>query len=153
MTIKMWSKNQAASGFTLLEMLIAITIVASVVTVIGTSFPSVKKKKDLVETAARLDATLSEARTAALKNAKTTSVVFDLDKRQWRSSTQEFWQIWPETIEMSLVTARELGGELVSSVIFLSDGTSSGAIIQMSSTSATTVVRRVHWLTGAIHVE
>lgn len=153
MKIKMWSTDQIAEGFTLLEMLITITIVTVIILVVGVSFSGLQGRKDLIDTTARLDALISEARMAAIKHAKTTSVVFDLQKRQWRSSTQDQWQRWPESIDISLVSARELGDETTSSVVFLSDGTSSGATIQLHTPSSNIVIRRIHWLTGAIHAE
>ena len=154
MTIKTWSIDPTVEGFTLLEMLIAITIVSLAVATIGVSFPRIQGKQELLETVTRLDKTLSEARTIALEKAITTTVTFALDRRQWSLSTKKNqWQEWPETVDISVVSAQELGQGHISQIAFLSDGTSSGAIIQIRAPLANTAVRRVHWLTGAIHAE
>ena len=154
MTIKTWFIGPTVEGFTLLEMLIAITIMSLTVASIGISFPRLQGKRELVETVARLDAVLSEARTIALEKAITTSVTFDLDKRQWSLSTKKNqWQEWPKTVDISLVSAQELGRGSISQIVFLSDGTSSGAIIQIHALQANVAIRRVHWLTGAIYAE
>lgn len=145
--------KQLNEGFSLLEMLIVLVIVSLAALTMGSALPSLRERRLFTETIAKIDAALVQNRTMAIKRSSNSYVTFDFERRGWQSTAHPEWQFWPESIEISMISAKELGSTSNSAIMFLPDGTTSGAEIKFHSAFAPTAKRRLHWLTGAVHAE
>lgn len=140
------------AGFTLLEILVVLVILSLASTTLGLGIPSARERTQLASAGAQLDATLLEARSQARREGAIRTVVFDLSARRYRIGEKGDWHVLPNGVEMSVVSARELGALTTAAVAFLPDGTSSGADITLAVAGLTTS-RRVEWLTGRLRHE
>jgi len=139
----------AEHGYTLLEVLITITILSLLALNLGSAMSGGRSRAMLSDSQSVLDEALVLARSTAQTRGATTFVRFDLAGRRLQISTSSNWRILPREISISLVTAYELIFAGMPAVAFLPDGTSSGGDITMSI-GTQHVVRRIDWLTGAL---
>lgn len=149
----MWRAGPINSGgFTLLEALVVLMILSLAGMTLGLSIPGTRERVQVAAVGARLEVTLLEARAQARREGTIRSVVFDLQTRRYRIDETGDWQVLPSNLEMSVISARELGESDRAAVAFLPDGTSSGADITLTM-GEQQISRRVEWLTGRIRRE
>lgn len=141
--------RDAEQGFTLLEVLVALTVLSLVAFGLGNATFGGRNRAILSDARSSLDELLLAARSAAQTRGVTTFVSFDLVGRRLRATTSRNWLPIPQDIDISLVTASELTLSGMPAVAFLPDGTSSGGDITMSI-GPQKVMRRIDWLTGAL---
>ena len=136
------------AGFTLLEVLLALTVLSLAAVALGPHLAAGAERGSVVRTLSLLDSALAGARTAALQG-RTVVVTLDLDRRHIRSSVDNRWRVWPSNVRIETRTAHELGPPHQPVIVFLADGTSSGARIQVRAGTYESI-RNIAWLTGAI---
>jgi general secretion pathway protein H len=142
--------RRAEGGFTLLEVLVALTILSLVTFSLGGATLGGRSRAVLSGARSSLDEALVSARAVAQARGVTTFVSFDLPGRRLRTSTSPgHWRLLPKEIDLSLVTAGELTLAGMPAIAFLPDGTSSGGEI-IISIGPQKAIRRIDWLTGAL---
>lgn len=138
--------GNSAGGFTLLEMLVVITIVVMLAATLPTlRFGTGQSHEEAVR---EILSTLRQARADAIRNAETIPVVFDLRERRFGMPGQE--KELAASINLTLRTARETRtarGE--QSIVFFPDGSASGGTIRVERGQEISTIN-VRWLTGVI---
>ena len=139
-------------GFTLLEMIVVLLIIATMATLLGTSvvgrLDSVK-----VATAARdLTASLRHTRSQAILHREEKFLEIDLEKRSYTAPGRSA-VVLPESMELKLLTAQsEASSDKVGRIRFFSDGGSTGGRVTLISGEREWKVK-VSWLTGEIELD
>jgi len=139
-------------GFTLLEMIVVLLIIAMMAGLLGTSvvgrLDSVK-----VATAARdLTASLRYTRSQAILHREEKYLEVDLDKRSYLAPGRPA-VVLPESMELKLLTAQsEVSSDKVGRIRFFSDGGSTGGRVTLISGGREWKVK-VSWLTGEIELD
>jgi general secretion pathway protein H len=137
-------------GFTLLELLIVLVIVASIVTLV---LPQLSKAMTVVElkTGARqLASALRHARSQAIARRQDVAVLLDVQKRTYRTSGFEKIHRLSSDLNLKLLTAEsELLNDEVGAVRFFADGSSTGGRITLTASGQAYIVD-VNWLTGRV---
>jgi general secretion pathway protein H len=140
------------SGFTLLEVLVVITILSLAATIVGIALPGARERNALTRTEAGVVSLLVEAQAEARRSAATRRVAFDLDAhRVHLEGTSQGYAISPD-IRLTVISAQEVGTARRPAVVFLPDGSSSGAEIAIASGPYDSKLR-VDWITGRTHRE
>ena len=143
--------NSRSSGFMLLDMVLALTIMLLLAAIIWPSFGS--GTTALWESATALDiATLLRGdRTLASKTGVPTATRIDLDNRMLISARGRSVQV-PADVDLEVATGRSCMTSWHRFVIvFAPDGTSCGGTITLRKGGASYVVR-INWLSGMIDV-
>lgn len=141
-----------AAGFTLLELLVVVTIMAAVYILVPRMFVNGVSGADLRATSRNLAAGLRQARSLALTERRETALTVDLEKRNFALSGNARVFQMPEKIEISLFTAQsEVAGDKQGSIRFFPDGSSTGGRVTVSSGEQKFLVD-VDWLTGRVSI-
>ncbi len=147
----MWgtgSRRSGAGGFTLLELLAAITIAALV---LGVSIPATMRMygsmqyhgavKDVV-------AILTSARYAAISKGDSQDVLVKPQSRELTLNDKV--RKMPSSMTLEVVAARELNQDGVGVIRFYSDGSSSGGVVRLEHERGMQVEVQVDWLLGRV---
>lgn len=140
-----------ARGFTLVEILAVVALIALAVTLIavsvGDGLTGAKVKAASRDLAAALRYTRGQA--IVKRESKTLSV--DVEGRRYRAPDRP-WVELPKDMDMKLVTARsELEEEGIGRIRFFPDGASTGGYIDLTRGEAVWRID-VNWLTGEIRI-
>ncbi len=140
------------SGFTLLEMIVVLLIIATAATLLGTSVVG-RLDSVRVATAARdVSAALRLTRSQAILKREEMFLEVDLDKRTYKAPGREPVQL-PEALELKLLTAStEVDSGNVGRIRFFSDGGSTGGRVTLIAGEREWKVN-VSWLTGEIQLD
>ncbi len=139
-------------GFTLLEMIVVMLIIAMMASLLGTSvvgrMDSVK-----VATAARdLTAALRYTRSQAVLHRQEQYLELNLETKSYVAAGQKSVQL-PESMELKLLTAQsEVSSDKVGRIRFFADGGSTGGRVTLISGGREWKVK-VSWLTGEITMD
>lgn len=136
-------------GFTLLEMLVVVTIMSLAGMIVGLAIPRTRELAALARAEADIIKVLKETHTQARRSSSTRRVVFDLDHRRFQIEGSQDWHSFPTGTEISIVSARELGLPRRPAIMFLGDGTNSGGDITLKSGRYAKKLR-IDWLTGRV---
>lgn len=145
-------ESRIQRGFTLLEMIVVMLIIAMMASLLGTSvvgrMDSVK-----VATAARdLTAALRYTRSQAVLHREEKFLEVNLDTRSYVAAGQKPVQL-PESMELKLLTAQsEVSSDKVGRIRFFADGGSTGGRVTLISGGREWKVK-VSWLTGEISMD
>lgn len=138
-------------GFTLIEMLVVIAIVALLAAFALPRFSSAEAKADLSSTARILAAGLRSTRSLAMAQGRSEAFTVDIAHRLFRAGTGAP-QPMTKTLDLTLVTAsRERLDAAVGSIRFYADGSSTGGGISLRSDTRGALVL-VDWLTGRVSI-
>lgn len=145
----MYIDRPRSSGFSLLELLVVLVIVAMMATLIGVSISRSLTGAE-VRTASRdLMAALRYTRGQAILKRQEKTLSVDVEKRQYQAPGKGTVEL-PEGMEIRLLTARtERTGESSGTIRFFPDGSSTGGKVTLSADEREWVVT-VGWLTGEI---
>ncbi|MCG8441013.1 MAG: GspH/FimT family pseudopilin [Caulobacterales bacterium] len=145
--------ERRSAGYTLLEILAAMAVVA----LIAASLPMLASGRGagVEETAREVAAVLRQARSEAIRAARPTSVVFDLDARAFGPPGR--MRAWPDTIAVEVTSAHEARTGAEQAITFFPDGGATGGLVRLTRErpdgAAETVEIGVRWLTGAVRRE
>ncbi len=140
------------AGFTLLEMVGVLAIVAMLAAILLPSLPRSTSRQRLASFAVETAALLKADRTAAVRRNSQVSAQVDAPGREIRSgSTGRVLQI-PADVSFQAVLPRTCNERPAHSTIsFFATGMSCGGTILLSRLGATFEIR-VNWLTGGIEI-
>jgi general secretion pathway protein H len=117
-------------GFTLLELLIVITILAFMTTLVGVNLQG-RERTDLDSVARFLVTDLRYLRSIAMANNIDTQMVFDLSANSYRSKRAKIERNLPQGLTVRLTLDVRDTGKRSGSIVFYPDGSSSGGRIQL----------------------
>jgi general secretion pathway protein H len=135
------------SGFTLLEVLVVIAILSLAATIVGIALPGTRERTALARTEAGIMNLLVEAQAEARRSAAARQVTFDLDAQRMHIEGKLQGYAVSQDVRLTIVSAQEIGTSRRPAVIFLPNGSSSGAEIAIASGSYDSRFR-VDWVTG-----
>lgn len=142
------SRDTSRAGFTLIEVLVTLTILAMVLS----GFAMNMARRDNVPTpldkAKEVQAILYFARSEAIGSGERKTVTIDIDAKQFSYGSRK-----PIALEeghgLNVIAGRELISEdRKVSLEFLPDGGSSGADIEITDQRERSAKIRINWLTG-----
>jgi general secretion pathway protein H len=147
------ARTRAEEGWSLIELLVVLAIVALVVTIAlpGALTPSQGPSLRLVATdiAVRLRA----ARSMAVAQNREVAFALDTTARTYGVDGMDAPRALPATVDVLITTARQYVRESEAArLVFFSDGTSSGGRIRLTDRRQRIAIG-VEWLTGAVHIE
>jgi general secretion pathway protein H len=142
-------RSTADAGFTLIEALVVIAILAIAVAVVGPALTRPSDRLVLATTSKEIAAALRLTRSAAITTNREQVFTIDVQKRSFGSSTIRE-KPFPETIQAAFKVAEpERYSEFLGGIRFFADGSSTGGELLLSHKSKSTALC-VHWLTGRL---
>ncbi len=146
------SKHFRQQGFTLLEIIIVLVIAAIMMTVVPPMISSALPGAELKAAARKVAAGLRYARNKSLTSDEETTLMLDLETKQFNvSGKKKNFQIHKD-LDLTLLTAEsEMLTENKGAIRFFPDGGSTGGRISLSTDKRKFVVD-VDWLTGKVRI-
>ena len=141
-----------AGGFSLLELMVVMVLVALLFGLVGTSISRSISGAELRNEARAVIAGMRHTRGQAIVKREPQVFSVDAEARTWRAAGREPVRL-PEGLDVTLVTARsELTGESAGGIRFYPDGASTGGSVTLSVDEREWHIT-VAWLTGEISQE
>jgi general secretion pathway protein H len=144
----------ASRGFTLLELLVVMVIIAAIVGLVVPRFGAALPGVELRGAARDVASALRFARGRAIATRGDVAVVFDVNARTYRIEgvPGERERAFGDAITVGLLTGRsELRSESVGAISFFPDGSSTGGRVTLRSGERAFEVD-VEWLTGRVSI-
>jgi general secretion pathway protein H len=140
-------RNHNYSGFTLVELLVVMVIIALVMGLVGTSIARSISGAETRVAARKLTMALRYTRSQAILKKTETVFIVDSEARTYQAPNRALTQL-PEGMEVILTTARsELTSENAGGIRFFPDGGSTGGHVDLYVNGREYRVN-VAWLTG-----
>lgn len=136
------------AGFSLLEMMIALAILALASTIAGVAFSRSSVGFRFDAAAQELALSLREAQARALRSGRDVALTIDVDKRSYRLQADPTVEL-PSEAELRVVSAGEAMAGRQPAIIFSPEGGSTGGSITMRLQDRSAVIT-IDWLTGAV---
>lgn len=141
-------RGNTESGFSLMELMVALTILALAMTVVSMGLTRRSPGFELRRAAADVTALMREARASAREQNRAIEVVFRADERRFETSGGRSVDVSGQ-IRASLVSSAAAGQP---GVIFLPDGSSTGGQVTLEVSGVAERIE-VDWLTSRIERE
>jgi general secretion pathway protein H len=143
--------TRSEDGFTLIEMLVVIAIVALIAAFTLPQFSGAQAKADMTSTAHRLAAGLRSTRNLAMAYGRSEAFSLDIAHGLFRAGTAVVQPV-DKSIGLTLVTAsRERIDTAAGSIRFFADGSSTGGGIGLRAGARNALIL-VDWLTGRVSI-
>ena len=143
---------KGSSGYTLMELLVAFTIMGLVLASVPMIVASARPGPEARAAAQELAAALRLARGEAIGRYAPTVLLLDVERRVYRDADGSEHALG-QGVDLDFITARtELAGATSGGIRFFPDGSSTGGRITVAGEARSYVVT-VDWLTGAVEVE
>jgi general secretion pathway protein H len=137
------------AGFSLLEIMVALAIIALAMTLVGVGFARSSAGFRFDAAAQDLMQTLREAQARALRTGREVAVVIDVDNHSYQLAQDTPVQL-PADAGLRVVSAGQAMMESHHPAFaFMPDGGSTGGSVTLTAQGRTAVVA-VDWLTGAV---
>ncbi len=143
-----------SDGFTLLELLLVLTLMAILMGVAVVRVQSKSSSAQITSWARQIAATLRSARSQAVSANREERFILDVENRAFRIGNQKKARL-PSDINLTLDTAlSELSDTTTGAIRFFPDGSSTGGRIHLKSTGDgnPTATVAVDWFTGRVSV-
>ena len=141
----------AQRGFTLIEMLVVLTVAALIVGIALPRLTGASEKAALRTAAHQLAAALRNTRSLAMTSGRTEAFVIDTANGAFRAGPTAPRQL-PRGLQLALVTVRaDRDGSSQGRIQFFADGSSTGGGVLLASGKTRSQVL-VDWLTGRVSV-
>ena len=138
-------------GFTLLEMLVVIMIIAVIAAVSGLNLPG-RDDANLESVAKILMADLRYERSRALVKGADTGIIIDVSAGTYFSQDATVRKSFPEKISVTIVVDEKSISGTQGKIAFYPDGSSSGGKVQLSKNNRTLEVL-TSWLNGYVTIQ
>ena len=139
-------------GFTLVEIMVVLVIVALMMALVGSSISRNISGAQMRTAASKVAASLRYTRTQAILTKSEQVFLVDTEKLTYQAAEREAQEL-PEGMKVELNTARsELTSETVGGIRFYPDGGSTGGNVRLEANGRIYRVN-VAWLTGEASVE
>ena len=137
----------ATAGFTLVEMLVVLAIMALVAAIAAPGLVSHYRTKSLETVAGEITMRLRLSRTSAIATARPRQIVVDLGSRLIRFGERDSLAL-PDDVKVTVITGQEtVVADRQTVLTFLPDGSASGMDIALEQQGRTARIA-VNWLTG-----
>ena len=144
--------DRSNDGFTLIEVVVTLSILAMLMTGMAMTMARRDNTPTPVQKAKEIQAMLYLARTDAISKSSAAKVTVDIADRRFEYPSRR-----PISLEagqkLKIVTGRSLINGDVVDLLFLADGGSSGADIEITDGRGRSAMLRVNWLTGLPSLE
>jgi general secretion pathway protein H len=138
-------------GFTLIEMLVVIAIIALIGAFVLPQFSGAQAKAEMTSTARRLAAGLRSTRSLAMAHGRSEAFSLDIAQGLYRAGTGTAQRVG-KNIGLTLVTAsQERIDAAAGNIRFFADGSSSGGGIGLRAGTRNALIL-VDWLTGRVSI-
>ena len=145
------SEDEREAGFSLLEIMIALAILALATALVGVGFARSSTGFRFEATAQELALTLREAHARALRSGRDVAVVLDVDAHTYQLHTDRPIDIPPETAIRVVSASQAMTSARRPAFSFSPDGGSTGGSIVLSQPDRSATIT-VDWLTGAVEM-
>ena len=145
--------NQAkAQGFTLVELMVVLVIIAMVMGLVATSMSRSISGAEARVASRKLVASLRYTRARAILDKREQVFLLDTDNRSYQAPGRKPVNL-PEGVDVTITTARsEVTSEAISGIRFFPDGGSTGGHIELTVNEREYRVN-IAWLTGEAKLE
>ena len=144
--------TRSAGGFTLVELLVVLVIIALMLGLVGTSISRNISGAEMRTAASKVAASLRYTRTRAILTKTEQVFLVDTEELTYKAAEREADEL-PEGVKVTLNTARsELTSEVAGGIRFYPDGGSTGGNVLLEANGRIYRVN-VAWLTGEASVE
>ena len=142
--------RRAQSGFSLLELLIALAIAAALLTVATLAIGPMTESGAARTEATKIASALRRARADAIRTGKPARLVLNLQQNTYQSQN---WQgALNEKVSIEIVSVAQVDGDdKIAAIVFYPNGASSGAEIELFAGRRRAAID-VNWMTGRITV-
>lgn len=137
-------------GFTLLELMVVIVIVASISTLAGVNLVG-RERSDIESVARTLMTDLRYVRSRAMVDNIDTEISFDLAANSYASRQANIERSLPKTLSLRLTIDQHEIGDSRGKIVFYPDGSSSGGEIRLLKSGRTLEVA-TSWLNGYVEL-
>ena len=139
-------------GFTLLEVMVVLVIMALILVIVPPYLPNVMASIHVKSAARELAASLKHARSQAFYNQRETTLIVNVDERNYTLNKKLKTLTLPIDASLSLITAKsEQLSESEGQVRFFPDGSSTGGQVKLAYKDQEYLID-VHWLTGRVKI-
>jgi len=145
------ARTRAQAGFTLLELIIAITIASLFITLLAIHGRPRSAGLEANGTASELAGGLREARARAIVENRPVSLTLDIANHQWKIDNQPSHKI-PAQFQMDVLSVQGEARGNLAAIVFEPDGSSAGGEIAFNDGLRKFSVN-VDWLTGMVRVK
>lgn len=140
------------SGFSLLELMVVMVLVAMLFAVVGVSISRSVSGAEIRNAAREITAGIRHTRGQAIVQRQQMVFHVDAENRTWTAAERDQVEL-PEGLEITLETARsELTGENAGGIRFYPDGASTGGSIMLTANEREWAIN-VSWLTGEVSLD
>ncbi|AEY00184.1 general secretion pathway protein H [Oceanimonas sp. GK1] len=145
-----WSAGSKNTGFTLLELLVVLTIALLALTVALPRFAALLPGAELKSYSRQSAALLRLARSQAIATGDSVTLTLNSGQRQTRLSGQIPAHPWPAGITLSLTgTGPQPPASASAELVFYPDGASSGGTLKVAGKNRQYRIQ-IDWLTGRV---
>lgn len=142
------NRRASSAGFTLLELVLAITIAALVVAVSAPSMQRLYSSSQYHSAVNDVVSALSLTRQQAIRSGQHADVILNPSER--RIGRGDTITDLPEKVSLEVVGARELNQKDAGVIRFYPDGGSSGGYVTLTHENGMSVQVTVDWLLGRV---
>lgn len=144
--------DDAAAGFTLLEIICVVAIVGMIAAVLLPAIPRGTSQPRLKAYAVEIASLLSADRTEAIRRHVAVATDIDAAGRSVRSRSDRRTIKVPDDVDMAATLAARCNGRMTgASIVFFPSGMSCGGVVSLARSGIRYDVQ-VNWLTGGIEV-
>ena len=145
----MMSRQQSVQGFTLLELLVVMFLVALTIGFVAPRFSGVTSGSELKTESRKLVALLRHSRTRAISQSLSLGIVSLDDGLQYQILPDGDEVALPEGVHLSINPEADEVVVAQPGIYFYPDGSSNGGTLQLQSDAGDFTVE-VNWLTGEV---
>jgi len=143
------SDPRKISGFTLLELLVVISLLAMIAGIVAANLQRGSTSAQLNSQTRQLMALLRQTRTRALSESQILVMSAGEDGTRYRVGPSEEDVALPEGFSVAIQSNTQVQGFAQNQILFYPDGSSSGGQIEMHSPAGDAEID-VNWLTGEV---
>ncbi len=137
------------AGFSLIEMLVVLVIVSLIAGIAGISLQQIRKAKTPQGLAGELSRQMMALRYRAMNTGRVQTSEIDIERKSFSDGSDRAAIVIPADWTLTVTIGREIARpKTTPRIIFLPDGTSSGAEIALREPGGEAAYVRVNWLTG-----